>query len=132
MPKGGLLHAHLDAMVDVQVLLNLLPRHSVYHISVTHEHLSADNLSLNIPQIRVIPPTENAAKATSITSERYRLGTWVPYNQARENFTFGGPEGFDKWLASLMTINPEEAYKTYNTSSKVLNTFSSDECGVKD
>lgn len=119
MPKGGLLHAHLDATVNVQVLLRLLTKHDVYYIAVTNAPLLVDNLASNLPQIEVFPPEYLLTMDTSITSDSYVLGTWVPFNQARQNFAFGGPEGFDNWLISLMTINPEEAYKTYNTSTKV-------------
>ncbi|KAG2020049.1 adenosine deaminase [Coprinopsis cinerea AmutBmut pab1-1] len=122
MPKGGLLHAHLDATVNAQVLMKLVEQYPAYHVSVD-QVLTEENLYAVLPQFEVFTAAGHAA--TSITSDSYSLGSWVPYQDARKNFAFGGADGFDRWVNAALTINPKEAYETYNTSTKIWEKFSS-------
>lgn len=116
MPKGGLLHAHLDATVNVDVLMRLVGQHSVYYVSV-EETLTQENLSYNFPRFGIFP--EGMKSEASLTDTTYTAGSWIPYRDARHNFAFGGPKGFDDWVRAGLTINPQEAYVKYNSSIKV-------------
>ena len=116
MPKGGLLHAHLDATVNVEVLMRLVGQHRVYYVSV-EQVLTQENLSHNFPRFEIFP--EGVKSESSLTDAAYAPGSWVPYHDARQSFAFGGSQGFDDWVKAGMTINPQEAYVMYNTSIKV-------------
>lgn len=117
MPKGALLHAHLDATVNARVLLKFALERPEIHIALPHALTSA-NIETTIPQFQ---PLTTASSVSSLTSADYTPGQWVPIVQARESFpeTFGGPEGFDKWIVGALMINPSEAYEQYNTTNKV-------------
>ena len=117
MPKGALLHAHLDATVNPEILLKLALQYPVFHVRV-HEPLSMSNLSTNLPEFRALPP-DHVSDISSLTEASYPLGSWVPLNKARDSFAFSGQEGFDKWVIGALTINPAEAYGTHNTVKKV-------------
>lgn len=121
MPKGGLLHVHLDAAVNVEVLMRLVEQHPVFYVSVD-EVLAEGTLSSTLPRFEVLP--EGTRCQASLTDESYILGSWVPYLYARETFSLGGPKGFDTWVKASMTINPQEAYTTYNSSLKIWKKFS--------
>ena len=118
MPKGALLHAHLDATVNPEILLNLALQYPVFHVRVNHEPLSISNLSTNLPEFRALPP-DFVSDFSSLTEASYPLGSWVQLAKARDSFAFGGQEGFDKWVIGALTINPAEAYGTHNTVKKV-------------
>jgi adenosine deaminase CECR1 len=96
--------------------------------------LSPSNLSTALPEFKALNPAETAqfANAPSLTSDSYALSTWVPIQKARQEFQFGGPEGFDKWVMAGLTINPSEAYGTHNTPNKIWEKFKSTfgVCGV--
>lgn len=123
MPKGALLHCHLDATVNAEFLLELALRHPSIHVRVptSISHLDPSKIKEVLPQFRPLPANEFSA-ATSLTSESYSPGTWVSLRAARENFSpqLGGPDGFDKWVVSSMMISPQEAYQTHNSVKKVF------------
>ena len=119
MPKGALLHAHMDATVNAGYLLQIALKYPAMHVRI-HKPLSLDNLSTNLPEFRCLPQ-EEFSSLQSLTDPSYLLGSWVPLRNAREYFAseLGGVEGFDKWVVGSMTINPSEAYGTHNTITKV-------------
>ncbi|KAI0709750.1 Metallo-dependent hydrolase [Earliella scabrosa] len=125
MPKGGLLHAHLGATVRADVLLRLALKHKAMHVR-TPGSLSTDNLKTLLPQFCALPIHERTEIA-SLTEAQYVPDTWVPIQNARNNFSeaLGGPDGFDRWVISSLMINPSEAYGTHNTTSKIWQKFQS-------
>ena len=119
MPKGGLLHAHLDATVRPDVLLRLALSQPAVHVRALGA-LSLGNLKTVLPEFRALPETE-WSQSTSITDAGYVIRSWVPIQSARNNFSdaLGGPEGFDRWVTGALTIEPSEAYGTHNTTDRV-------------
>lgn len=124
MPKGALLHAHLDATVNAEVLVQLALQHHNIHMR-TPERLTAMNMTSILPEFRPLPKVEDSS--VSLTTETYQPGAWVPLLKVKQDFPqdMGGPSGFDQWLVRIMTISPLEAYKTHNTTQKVHTTPSS-------
>ncbi|KDN38921.1 hypothetical protein RSAG8_09202, partial [Rhizoctonia solani AG-8 WAC10335] len=127
MPKGGLLHAHLDAMCDAWYLLKLALDYPIIHVQTT----SALNGSLPYPPPTFKPLTQGevnqAANNALPTSQDYVPGSWVALHRARDGFPdkLGGQEGFDKWIVGALTINAEETYFQYNTTEKIWEKFGS-------
>ncbi|PPQ99222.1 hypothetical protein CVT24_009241 [Panaeolus cyanescens] len=146
MPKGALLHSHLDATVNTKVLLSLAYKEPAIHVRIPSVPITPPNapvvektetwtypicpasLTRTLPEF--CPLTLAAASLvtkTSLTSEDYKLGEWVPINTARDNFSpeLGGPEGFDKWVIDSMMISPVEAYETHKTVTLIWQKFAS-------
>ncbi|EEB91591.1 hypothetical protein MPER_10026, partial [Moniliophthora perniciosa FA553] len=123
MPKGALLHAHLDGTVNVNFLLKLALKQPAIHVRAT-ERLQSHNLTSVLPEFKALPQSEypEAQNLVGLTDESYQPGSWVPIQKARELFglELGGPEGFDRWVTRWLTIEPSEAYGTHNTSTKPL------------
>lgn len=121
MPKGALLHAHLDATVDVNLLLGMILQHDVIYVR-TPALLTTLSPTANVsPEFSPFQKSEVKLSAVrSLTDPAYD-GGWIPVNVARDAFSreLGGPEGFDKWFVSSKTINPAEAYGTHKTVEKV-------------
>ncbi|CAL1705236.1 unnamed protein product [Somion occarium] len=124
MPKGALLHAHLDATVNARTLLKLALGHPNLHVR-TSRNLSFTNLTSTIPEFR--PFVTSPSSSFGLTDENYAPGEWVSIHRARESFheRLGGPAGFDKWFIDSLMINPSEAYEKYNTTSKIWRKFRS-------
>ncbi|RPD64539.1 Metallo-dependent hydrolase [Lentinus tigrinus ALCF2SS1-7] len=118
MPKGGLLHAHLDATVRADVLLKLAMKQPAIHVRAPGR-LSMGTFKTVLPQFRALPQTQ-WTQLPSITDPSYDPNTWVPINNARRNFSdaLGGPEGFDRWVIGALMIEPAEAYGTHNSTAK--------------
>jgi len=120
MPKGALLHAHLDATVDVNFMLNRILEQEALYVR-TPAPLTALSPTANvIPEISPFPKSEVKLSAIQSLTDASYDGEWIPVNVARESFSseLGGPEGFDKWYVAS-TINPAEAYGTHTTIAKV-------------
>ena len=118
MPKGALLHAHLDATVNATCLLQLALKHPNIHIR-TSGRITADTIGTLVPEYRPITNSKEV-DLPSVTDDSYHPGDWVPLSRARERFptSMGGPTGFDQWFADAITISPAEAYRTHNTTTK--------------
>ncbi|KAF9778026.1 hypothetical protein BJ322DRAFT_1094454 [Thelephora terrestris] len=125
MPKGALLHAHLDATVDVNFLLGRILEQDAIYVR-TCAPLTALNPTANVlPEFSPFPKSEVKLSAgKSVTDPSYD-GGWIPVKVARDNFSLelGGPEGFDGWYVASTTINPAEAYGTHKTVTKIWEKF---------
>ncbi|KAH8117190.1 adenosine deaminase-related growth [Phellopilus nigrolimitatus] len=113
MPKGGLLHAHLDATVNVSFLLKLALAQPAVHVRAPTA-LSLSSITTVLPEFRALPASDFTNEA-SLTANDYAPGAWVSLKRARETF--------DPALA--LTINPGEAYGTHNTVLKIWEKFTS-------
>lgn len=116
MPKGALLHAHLDATVNARVLLDLALKHPAFHVR-TAKRIDGTNIKTILPEFKPLPHSA-WTEHSDLTDQAYTAETWVPLHKARQNFEFGGPEGFDAWVLGSLTISPSEAYRTHNTTTK--------------
>ncbi|KAI0053868.1 adenosine deaminase-like growth [Auriscalpium vulgare] len=123
MPKGALLHAHLDATVDKKYLWGLALQYPQLHVRAATV-ITAANRSTTLPEFRPLPLTSSTHDG-SFTAAGYVGDTWLPLHQARDAFdpALGGPDGFDKWVLDSMIINPAEAYGTHNTITKIWQKF---------
>ncbi|KDN38926.1 hypothetical protein RSAG8_09207, partial [Rhizoctonia solani AG-8 WAC10335] len=123
LPKGGLLHGHMDAMCDAKFLYQTALEYPQMHIRIDSGITSA--LSLPLPRFKPLSADLCAkyASAPSLTSSEYVPRSWVPLRKARNEFAYGGPEAFDAWVVGSMMINPKEAYVDYNTSVKIWEKF---------
>ena len=126
MPKGALLHAHLEATVDASMLLKLGLEHDNMCIRAL-EPITSANLSRLLPQFGAQPVAgeREYTKGPTITDVDYVSESWISARRAREEWpaAMGGPGGFDRWVVRSMVINPEEAYGTQNTTRKIWMKF---------
>ncbi|KAG6334773.1 hypothetical protein ID866_4325 [Astraeus odoratus] len=123
MPKGALLHVHLDLTVNAPFLLRLALEYPSIHIR-TPAVVTPDNASSIVPEIKPLD-SDFVAKASSLTDVLYSPGAWVPLHEAREQFSpaLGGPEGFDTWVTGHMSINCTAAYETHNNYIRIWDKF---------
>ncbi|CAE6361837.1 unnamed protein product [Rhizoctonia solani] len=127
MPKGGLLHVHMDAMCDASYLLKLALEYPIMHVQTTGPLNSSSPYPL--PMFKPLTQEElNQATNNALpTSQEYIPGSWVAVQRAREGFPneLGGQEGFDKWVIGALSISAEETYQQLNTSTKIWKKFGS-------
>lgn len=121
MPKGALLHVHMDATADKKYLLELALEEPSFHVRTSCVVTTA-NSTTAMPEFRVFKEAQ-ASLSASVTDHDYSADSWIPLHQARESFSLGGPDGFDKWVLGAMAINPAEAYGTHNTVTKIWQKF---------
>lgn len=111
MPKGALLHAHMDAMFDVDWLVDQALNEKGFCM------LAPEGLSDQVKRTKgtidfaYFPDTEiqKAKNSASIWSDRYVAGTPVGIREAQR--TFPDDTTFKKWLVSRCTITPDESLR---------------------
>lgn len=112
MPKGALLHAHMDAMFDMDWLVGQVLSEKglclLAPVALKDELTRRDGLI----QIRYVenPPKRNVAGSnTNIWFSNYEPMTPVAIAIAAEAFPDGGTEGFTRWLINRCVISEEES-----------------------
>ncbi|CAE6449159.1 unnamed protein product [Rhizoctonia solani] len=123
LPKGGLLRGHTVTMSDVGFIYQLALEYPAIHIRV-NSRITPDTL-LPLPEFKPLSPNLVVAYASnpSLTCPDYVLGTWVPLNKARNEYMYGGPEAFDKWIIGSLAVSPDEGSKGHKTPVKVVQRF---------
>lgn len=120
MPKGAVLHAHLDAAGHPRSLLTFALEYSEIHVRVP-EQLNAQNINSILPEFQALRPEDWNLQGPGLTSNFYVPQTWVNIATARREFDLpGGSERFDQWVISSMTISSVEAYETNHTIYKAI------------
>ncbi|KAF2100323.1 Metallo-dependent hydrolase [Rhizodiscina lignyota] len=122
MPKGALLHSHLEAMVDLDWLLKQLFETEGIYIKATAP-LQTPNELLKAPFIFQYCKTVSSQN-NSIWTESYPPNALISIKKAAESFS-GGEEEFVNWLRSRLTITYEESLKHHEGVNEVWRKFTS-------
>lgn len=121
MPKGALLHCHLDAMIDQHWLFNEALETEGIHIGASGSLASATDRETQFVHFRY-RKTSPASEA-SLWSGKCKEGTLVPIKEAAESFPDGGKEGFIDWLVSRCSISAEESLHHHHGPNSIWKKF---------
>lgn len=111
MPKGSLLHAHMDAMFDVDFLIDLA-------FSTPGIHMSAPEPLLKPKDYEQAPflfqysscSKEESENKSTIWSPSYESSSLITIQKAASSFPNGGEAGFRDWLRSRCLLTPDHSY----------------------
>ena len=107
MPKGALLHAHLDAMIDSEWLLDQVLQTEGMTIRADQALSTAEAREKGFVLFRY--KHGMLSDAVSIWDEAYTADQCVSVNEAAERFPEGGRKGFRSWVKSRCSITPQES-----------------------
>lgn len=125
MPKGALLHAHLDAMFDVDWLVEQVMREPGLCIMAPQSFSDEDSRNNGRLEIRYVEdPPQQGTQATDIWSN-YQPMTPVPVVVAAQSFPGGGVPGFKRWLIRRCTIDQDEALYHHHGLDAIWRKFQS-------
>ncbi|KAH6609644.1 adenosine deaminase family [Trichoderma cornu-damae] len=120
MPKGCLLHAHMDAMVDFDFILDELLRTPGMHMS--------SDVALKSPEAR-----ENAILRFrfrskervdgSIWDQGYESGSFLLLTKVADEFPEGGRPGFLRWLKSRCTLSLVDSHEQHHGIDAIWEKF---------
>ncbi|KAL2002792.1 hypothetical protein VTN02DRAFT_5894 [Thermoascus thermophilus] len=111
MPKGALLHTHMEAMFNLDYLIDVALSTPGIHMTapqplVTEKELETAPLSF---QYSSTPPAESEHRP-SIWTAKYEPDTLIHIQKAASTFPRGGEAGFRTWLKGRCMIHPEHSY----------------------
>ena len=110
MPKGALLHAHLDAMIDIDWLVDQALAEKGFCMLAPEGLTDKDKRTSSPLQIRYYPDEEikKQKNPASIWTTAYVSETPVPIREAQRTFP-DDETTFKKWLISRCTVTAEES-----------------------
>lgn len=122
MPKGSLLHAHMDAMFDIDFLID--------------QALSTPGIYMSAPKPLITPKDYETAPVTfqfssqkpvedrpSVWSEGYESSSFIPIAKAAASFPKGQEAGFRDWLKSRCVLMPEHSYHHHHGVDAIWSIF---------
>ncbi|KAF3388792.1 Adenosine deaminase CECR1-A [Penicillium rolfsii] len=124
MPKGSLLHAHMDAMFDIDFLIDQAFSTPGIHILAPKALVSSQDLEKGpvFFQFSSQSPAETEKRA-SIWSEGYEPSALIPIKTAASSFPNGGEAGFRDWLRSRCMLMPEHSYHHHHGVDAIWTIF---------
>ncbi|KAM5437913.1 putative adenosine deaminase [Microsporum canis] len=113
MPKGALLHGHLEAMVDLDLLVDQVISLPGMHIA-SGRPLTGANLHSAPLHFQYFSQPQNLGKCEglgsgtmSIWSPAYKSQSYIPVKEAAAEFPDGGTTKFRDWLKGRCTIEKD-------------------------
>ncbi|KAL9596687.1 MAG: hypothetical protein Q9219_005646 [cf. Caloplaca sp. 3 TL-2023] len=122
MPKGALLHAHMDAMIDSDFLVD--------QVLVTEGMVMQASQPLNSAEARkrasvtFMYSSASGDAASPIWTNDYAPGALVPAATAADSYP-GGREAFKAWIVSRSTITPAESIDHHHGIDAIWKKFGS-------
>ncbi|KAL9620889.1 MAG: hypothetical protein Q9160_004671 [Pyrenula sp. 1 TL-2023] len=123
IPKGSLLHAHMDAMMDVDWLIDQLFVEPGMYITSLGPLDSA--LALEKGSFTFLHLSSSAHSSGTPWDASYNSGTPIPVLRAAQSFPTGGEAGFRSWLTSRCTITAEESLCHHHGGDAIWRKFTS-------
>ena len=109
IPKGALLHAHFEAMVDAEWLIDTALETEGMGLVSSNRLESSEARESGSVLFQYVKSLSSTEANPSIWSESYDTGSVVHAAKAADNFPEGGREGFRKWLMKKCVISKEES-----------------------
>lgn len=120
MPKGCLLHAHMDAMVNFDFLINELLKLPGMHIS-SDQPLS-NPAALENAALRFRYRAKERTNG-NIWDDSYKDRSYLLLTKAADEFPNGGRAGFTKWLISRCTLSLEDSHEQHHGVDAIWRKF---------
>jgi adenosine deaminase CECR1 len=126
MPKGALLHAHLDAMIDIDWLIDQALAEKGLYIQASEPLTDTEKRKDAVLQIRYRSDEEMAKlrQGGSIWSSSYQPETPISLREAQRTFPDDNVT-FKKWMISRSTISDQESLAHHDGLNAIWHKFQS-------
>ncbi|KAF2796110.1 Metallo-dependent hydrolase [Melanomma pulvis-pyrius CBS 109.77] len=121
MPKGALLHCHLEAMVDLDWALE--EAFALDGVCITSDGPLSSPIERLKTGFSFTYSTTAAKERVSIWADTYAPNTPIPITTAADSFSDGGRKGFIEWIRSRTTITSEEHLKHHEGPNEAWRKF---------
>jgi adenosine deaminase CECR1 len=127
MPKGALLHAHMNATVNTEWLIEkamTTPGYHIYSTEALNDETKREWCPVKFRFSSSTPDAESLQKS-SIWETSYNPSLLVPVQVAAEKFPNGGVDGFKAWLKTRLSVPTEESLKHHHGIDAIWRKFDS-------
>ncbi|KAJ5125253.1 hypothetical protein N7448_004581 [Penicillium atrosanguineum] len=123
MPKGSLLHAHMDAMFDIDFLIDQALSTPGIHMSAPRPLLTHHDYDTAPVSFQFSSRLEASKDKPAAWSEAYEPSSLIPIQAAADSFPRHGEAGFREWLKSRCMLMPEHSYHHYHGVDAIWSIF---------
>ena len=123
MPKGALLHAHFDAMIDIDWLIDEALATDGMCIQADHGLSTIETRRKGSVLFQYSKMSQ--ADGKSIWEEDYETNQLVPAKPAADSFPEGGLKGFKAWVRDRCTITQQESLEYHQGLDAIWTKFRS-------
>ncbi|KAE8379968.1 hypothetical protein BDV26DRAFT_258323 [Aspergillus bertholletiae] len=132
MPKGSLLHAHMETMFDIDFVIEEAFRTAGIHIYAPKPLATQRDHEEGIFYFRYSPPLLNLQNEPTLWDPGYKPSSLISLQKAASSFPNGGEAGFRDWLkkrcifASDLSYDahgPDDMSNAYRALSSVVNSL---------
>ncbi|KAI8288754.1 adenosine deaminase family protein [Colletotrichum chrysophilum] len=120
MPKGSLLHAHLDAMVDFDFLFEVLLNEPGMHFAANEPLSNEKALATSGVHFRF---RNKETSSRAVWDKDYVPGEFRLLTTAADEFPDGGRPGFLKWLKGRCTISLTDSVEQHHGIDAIWRKF---------
>lgn len=120
MPKGALLHAHMDAMVNFDFILAELLKMPGMHMSAEQPLTSPDAME-NAELVFRYRAQEHTD--TDVWKDGYEANKFELLTKVADEFPEGGREGFLNWLKSRCTLHLSDSHEQHHGVDAIWHKF---------
>lgn len=115
MPKGSLLHAHFEAMFDIDFLVDLAFSTPGIHISAPKPLMTRKDYEEAPFEFRYSSrPAKKSENKPTLWADDYEPSTLIHIQHAAASFPDGGEAGFRAWLRSRCILTAEHSYNHHH------------------
>ncbi|PGH04678.1 hypothetical protein GX51_03345 [Blastomyces parvus] len=108
MPKGALLHAHMEAMIDLDLLCDLVLKLPGLYISTSMPLVTKKDLETSPIYFQYFStPPEQSGNKNILWEADYAALSFAPVQQVASAYPNGGIDGFRTWLKSRCSLAPQ-------------------------
>lgn len=112
MPKGSLLHAHMDAMVEFDYLIRELLTLPGIHVMSDRPLTSTTAKEDAALSFRFRKDVQG--QKASVWDEGYEPGSFLLLTEVAESYPDGGTEGFITWLKSRCMLSSDDSHEHHH------------------
>ncbi|KAF1998680.1 Metallo-dependent hydrolase [Amniculicola lignicola CBS 123094] len=123
MPKGTLLHCHLEAMIDLDWVL--AEAFETEGVCMRSDGALATATALSKTSFSFVFSKTAAKSDVSVWTNDYAANTPIPIGVAADSFPNGGRPAFLEWIQSRCTITADEHLKHHEGPNEVWRKFMS-------
>ncbi|KAF7594320.1 hypothetical protein BBP40_009555 [Aspergillus hancockii] len=120
MPKGPLLHAHMETMFDVDFLTEEVFTTPGIHVYAPKPLITQSDYEEAPFYFQYSPQTQNRGDEPALWETSYKPSSLVSLEKAAASFLNGGEAGFRDWLKKRCIFKSEYPYNTYKSLSDIV------------
>lgn len=121
MPKGALLHAHMDAMVDFDFLLDRLMAMPGMHMS--SDRALVDEAAMEHAVVQFRYRAREVSGGAELWQSGYTPGKFLALTSVADAFPGGGRAGFLEWMKSRCTLHVRDSHDHHHGVDAIWDKF---------